>query len=453
LPWRIKKANLVLASWGFYASWYPPFLILLIVSTVVDFFLARWLARTQAPALRRLILVAGLGLSLGLLVYFKYGTFLLENWLWVLHLGGMGSTVPAVEILLPLGLSFYTFESVSYLVDVYSRRIEACSSLLDYALFLSFFPHLVAGPIVRAGDFLPQCRAPRQANRRRLGWGLCLMVIGLFEKVVLADGFLAPVAESVFFPGADVGCLGAWLGCLAFSGQIFCDFAGYSTCGIGCALCFGFVLRDNFRFPFGSVGLQDFWQRWHISLSEWFRDYLYLPLGGSRQGLGRTRLNLMVTMVVSGLWHGAAWRFVIWGGANALLMMAERTLRKLLERFAWTARLDTGLGRWVLSLLTWAVRLAPLVFFRAIDLRHATRLLKVMFRPTSLGIPVASDLALAAACILLGLFVGHRLLHDSSLERVVSRIPWWARAGALAFLLIALVLAPGEHRAFIYFHF
>jgi len=453
LPWTIKKGNLVVASWVFYAAWYPPFLILLLVSTVVDYLLARWLARARTPALRRLVLAAGLGLSLGLLVYFKYGTFLLENWMGVLRLAGMASPGPAVDILLPLGLSFYTFESVSYLVDVYSRKIKACSSLLDYALFLSFFPHLVAGPIVRAGDFLPQCRTQRQANRRRLGWGLCLLVIGLFEKVVLADGFLAPVAESVFCPGAEVGCAGAWLGSLAFSGQIFCDFAGYSTCGIGCALCLGFVLRDNFRFPFGSVGLQDFWQRWHISLSEWFRDYLYLPLGGSRKGSGRTRLNLMATMVVSGLWHGAAWRFVVWGAANGLLLMAERRLRKLLGRVAWTTRLDTEPVRWVLGLLTWAVRLVPLVFFRATDLRHATRLVKVMAQPTSLGIPVSPDLALAAAGILLGLFAGHRLMHNSSLERVVSQIPWWARAGALAFLLIALVLAPGDNRAFLYFHF
>jgi alginate O-acetyltransferase complex protein AlgI len=310
LRWSIKKLNLLLASYVFYAAWNPPFVLLLVIAAIVDFFLARLIYKTQGLLHRRLMLAAGLCLNLGLLSYFKYGQFLLENFVTVARSVGVNYHSPAWKIVLPLGISFYTFETISYLVDVYRGRLKPWGSFVDYALFLTFFPHLVAGPIVRAGDFLPQCVSPRHATRRQLGWGLSLIVIGLFEKIILADAYLAPIVDVVFHHAATASSGDAWLGALAFSGQIFCDFAGYSTCGIGAALCLGFVLKDNFRFPYAAVGFADFWQRWHISLSTWLRDYLYIPLGGNRHGRWKTFRNLMLTMLLGGLWHGASWRFV-----------------------------------------------------------------------------------------------------------------------------------------------
>jgi D-alanyl-lipoteichoic acid acyltransferase DltB (MBOAT superfamily) len=300
-PWAVKKFNLLVASYVFYAAWSPPFVLLLILSAVVDFFLARWMGRIDAPSGRRLLLGASLAVNLGLLGYFKYGSFLLENFVRAAALLGIHYQPPAGDIILPLGISFYTFETISYLMDVYRRRIKPWGSFLDYALFLTFFPHLVAGPIVRAADFLPQCVTPRRATDRQIGWGLCLLVLGLFEKVVLADGLLAPVVDKVYNATAAAHFGDAWAGTLAFSGQIFFDFAGYTTCAIGVALCFGFVLNDNFHFPYAAVGFSDFWRRWHMSLSGWLRDYLHIPLGGNRKGLARTNVNLMLTMLLGGL--------------------------------------------------------------------------------------------------------------------------------------------------------
>ena len=277
---------------------------------MVDFVLDR----VEHPTGRRAVLIASLTLNLGLLAFFKYGVFVAENVAALLGMVGMRYRPAFPDIILPLGISFYTFETISYLVDVYRRKIRAWDSFLDYALFLTFFPHLVAGPIVRADDFLPQCRTPRRASAGQLGWGLALLTIGLFEKMFLADLILLPTVDLVFGAADQAGFVDAWIGTLAFAGQILFDFSGYSTCAIGVALCLGFVLRDNFHFPYATVGFSDFWRRWHISLSTWLRDYLYIPLGGNRRGPARTKVNLMITMLLGssgtgprgGSWPGAA---------------------------------------------------------------------------------------------------------------------------------------------------
>ena len=245
-----------------------------------------------------------------MLGFFKYGGFLLANFRRGLALLGVDYVPPEMDIFLPIGISFYTFQTLSYTIDVYRGHTRPWPSFLDFAMFVTFFPQLVAGPIVRAAEFLPQCVTPKRANAHQLGWGASLLVLGIFEKVVLADGVMAPVVDTVYGSVREAGFFSAWVGTLAFGSQIFFDFAGYSTCAIGAGLSLGFVLPDNFRFPYAAVGISDFWTRWHISLSSWLRDYLYIPLGGNRQGLVRTQANLMVTMLLGGLWHGAAWRFV-----------------------------------------------------------------------------------------------------------------------------------------------
>jgi D-alanyl-lipoteichoic acid acyltransferase DltB (MBOAT superfamily) len=450
LPWAVKKFNLLAASCLFYAAWNPPFVLLLVLSAVADFFLARWMSRTGWAGGRRLILSLSLALNLGLLGYFKYGAFLLENFTAALGLLGVRFRAAAPGIVLPLGISFYTFETISYLVDVYRRKIKPWDSLLDYALFLTFFPHLVAGPIVRAGDFLPQCLEPRQATSRQMGWGLSLLALGLFEKVVLADGLLAPVADRVYRAAARATFPDAWVGTLAFSGQIFFDFAGYSACGIGAALCLGFVLNDNFRSPYAAVGFADFWKRWHITLSGWLRDYLYIPLGGNRKGAARTYLNLMVTMLLGGLWHGASWRFLAWGGLHGSYLVGERVLKSLWGDRALVRR---GPVQLLLALLTYGLICLALVLFRAPDFGTALHLVSTMSAPSGYHQLVSR---VDAACVLgvtLGLLAGQWLLRDTSLEQAVAGLPWWLRALCLALILVCLVLAPGEDRAFIYFQF
>src|SRR6185295_5324294 len=272
-------------------------------------------------------MVLSVVVDLGILAYFKYGTFALENFQAIAATFGVDYKPPGFDIVLPVGISFYTFATLSYTLDVYLRRAAPARNFLDYALFVTFFPHLVAGPIMRPTELVPQFAEPRRATPSQLRFGIALMTLGLFQKIVLADGFLGSPADRVFGGTRVPGLLDAWTGTLAFSGQIFCDFAGYSTTAIGAAMCLGFAMPDNFRFPYAAVGFSDFWRRWHITLSAWLRDYLYIPLGGNRHGPARTYFALMATMLLGGLWHGASWTFVAWGGLHGTYLSAERFLR------------------------------------------------------------------------------------------------------------------------------
>ena len=267
LPWNVKKTNLLIASYLFYAAWNPPFVILLWLSTVIDWHVAKRLFVEQAQHKRRALLAISIAVNLGLLGYFKYGGFLLENFVSLAAMAGIDYQAPDWSIVLPVGISFYTFQTMAYSLDVYLKRAEPSKSFLDFALFVTFFPQLVAGPIVRPTHLLPQFAVPRVATTKQLYWGLGLMTIGMFQKIVVADGLLAPVADAAFGADEMLHPLDAWLGTLAFSGQIFSDFAGYSTTAIGVALTLGFGLPDNFRFPYAAIGFSDFWRRWHISLS------------------------------------------------------------------------------------------------------------------------------------------------------------------------------------------
>ena len=320
----------------------------------------------------------------------------------------------------------------------------------------------MAGPIVRAADFLPQCVKPRRITTDQLGWGTTLLTIGLFEKVILADTFLAPVADRVFGLAEHAGFADAWVGTLAFSGQIFFDFAGYSTCAIGVATMLGFVIPRNFLFPYAALGFSDFWRRWHVSLSTWLRDYLYIPLGGNRKGRRRTLVNLMVTMLLGGLWHGAAWRFVVWGGLHGIYLVAERGLRRLGVGARWIGR---WYGKAALVLGTYALVCFAWVFFRAPDFGSAVTLCDSMlgglfgglFDSPSEGAGGPSVLRRGSGPIVVWLTVamlaGQWWMRDRTLEQVGERLPRWSVVGALVFMWICLAMAPGDDRAFIYFQF
>ena len=336
--WSARKNWLLAASWFFYASWNPWFLPLLIGSASLDWWMALRMDRAQGRA-RRAWLAATVCINLLVLGYFKYIGFLADNLNTLLASAGLRVLAPEHSIVLPIGISFYTFHSLSYCIDVYRRKFPPTHRWRDYALYVAFFPQLVAGPIVRWTFMREQIEHPRHLGVSGLGTGIALMLIGLFQKVVLADSLFAPVADQVFSADQAVGVAQAWIGTAAFSGQIFCDFAGYSTCAIGAALAFGFRLPLNFLNPYAALGLSDFWRRWHISLSTWLRDYLYIPLGGNRGSALRTARNLMLTMLLGGLWHGAGWTFIIWGALHGAYLLVERMLRTALPATGRAARL------------------------------------------------------------------------------------------------------------------
>ncbi len=451
LPWKLKKQHLLVASYLFYAVWNPPFVILLWLSTVLDWYAARGIDRSESSTTRRGWLMASILLNLGLLSYFKYGTFLLENFVQLAAALGITYVPPTQDIILPVGISFYTFQTLSYSLDVYLRRAKPARSFLDFALFVTFFPQLVAGPIVRPTDLLPQFATPRKATPVQLGWGLLLVTIGLFEKVVLADGILAKVADPVFNATTVLAPLDAWIGVLAFSGQIFCDFAGYTTTAIGVSLALGFSLIDNFRSPYAAIGFSDFWRRWHISLSTWLRDYLYIPLGGNQRGPTRTYVNLMLTMLLGGLWHGASWTFVVWGGLHGLYLSAERWMR---PRWGGAPFWRGATGRLSLALLTYTLVNITWVFFRARDFTSAGRLLGSMLLITTDGEPLLNSyLLLSGSACMLALVSAHWFMRDRQLHLVAQRASAPLVGAAWGMILFLLAITNGGSDAFIYFQF
>ena len=451
LSWRVKKTNLLLASYLFYAAWNPPFVLLLWLSTIVDWIVARRIHAEQRQGYRRLWLIVSMAVNLGVLGFFKYGDFLLHNWQAAMSSFGIAYTPPEWSIVLPVGISFYTFQTMAYSLDVYLRRAAPAKSLLDFSLFVTFFPQLVAGPIVRPTQLIPQFAEPRQASSRQLRWGLALMTIGLFNKVVIADGLLAPSADAVFGAEATLPALDAWLGTLAFSGQIFCDFAGYSTTAIGIALCLGFSLPNNFRFPYAAIGFSDFWQRWHISLSSWLRDYLYIPLGGNRKGRGRTYANLMTTMLLGGLWHGASWTFVVWGGLHGLYLAIERWLT---ETFAGARIARTVLFQFAMALVTYFAVNITWVFFRAQDFPQAFSMLVSMFGLQTEATAVLPTIRIIEVIVVTVSLVGiHWFMRERSLEDVAQRTPTWLLGSIWGAMLFAIITTQGTGDAFIYFQF
>lgn len=451
LGWTTKKANLLIASYLFYAAWNPPFVILLWISTFIDWHVAKRLFVEDVKTRRRLLLAISVVVNLGLLGYFKYGAFLLENFIAIAAAAGIEYQPPEWNIILPVGISFYTFQTMAYSLDVYLRRAEPSKSFLDFALFVTFFPQLVAGPIVRPTHLLPQFATPRMATPKQLYWGLGLITIGLFQKIVVADGLLAPSADAVFGAKEMLHPVDAWLGTLAFSGQIFSDFAGYSTTAIGVALTLGFGLPDNFRFPYAAIGFSDFWRRWHISLSSWLRDYLYVPLGGNRKGNLRTYANLMTTMLLGGLWHGASWAFVVWGGLHGLYLAAERWLK---ARFGKGAVWGTLPAQIFLAVLTYFLVNITWVFFRASDFASAWRMMTTMLTFVTDGQKVLPTIHVLETVITIGvMLVIHWYMRERKLHEVIGRLPVWFVGPAWGVMLTLIIITQGGSDAFIYFQF
>ncbi|MCA1557719.1 MAG: MBOAT family protein, partial [Acidobacteria bacterium] len=354
---------------------------------------------------------------------------------------------------------FYTFQSLSYTIDVYRKHIPARKSLLDFSLFVSFFPQLVAGPIVRAADFLPQLDEPKRATRNEFGWGLTLLCVGLFEKVVLADTLMAPIVDMTYASVDKVGFFSSWTGALAFFMQIFFDFAGYSTCAIGAAMCFGFKLMKNFNYPLAATSPQELWTRWHISLTTWFGDYVFKPLArlrGRRISRPWLYFSTMVTMLLSGLWHGAAWKFIVWGGFHGLLYISDRMIREWLakrqrrgkERLAPAPAaaaeggfimLPRGTLTMMLLLLTFGLNTLSLVIFRAPDLNSALYVIKAMFTPVGMDILRSVSNALTVLILTVLSVWSSWKLKDQGLVAFAEKMPAWLRRVAVAVIIVSVL--------------
>ena len=441
LPGRFRKPLLLAASYFFYMSWNWKFLPLLFALTLIDFFAAGWIT-TSTGRNRRLALLASLIANLGFLGFFKYYNFAASN---IAKLIGLPDSSFYLDIVLPLGISFHTFQSISYVVDVYRGKQEPIRSLLDYALFIGFFPQLVAGPIVRAGTFFADLYAWRPPESREIKRGAFLVVLGLAKKLVLADNF-AIISDTYFGAiSAHPGSIAAWGGIISFAIEIFFDFSGYTDMAIGCALLLGFHFPLNFAQPFLSISVTDFWRRWHISLSSWLRDYLYIPLGGSRHGEWNTYKNLFLTMLLGGLWHGAKWGFVAWGAFNGLFLAFERLthLNRIRDR-------PLRLSDVPLVVVNFAIFCVGVVFVRANTMRDAFTVIHSMFQRPSGAWPIETALAL-----LFGASTVIALLDDRGLIRPrIERSPIWALGSLLGCLLFLVeIFSPDSTRPFYYFQF
>jgi alginate O-acetyltransferase complex protein AlgI len=359
---RAWRPFILVASYVFYGWVDWRWVLLLMGSSVVNTVAARVIATSPSHRIRKRALIAAIVFDLGLLCTFKYLGFFVSEMDDALDSIGLGSPLPLVQIVLPIGISFFTFQAISYVVDVYRGETKA-ASLGDVAILQAFFPHLVAGPIVRANELLPQLRRPRDPREVLAGPALFLIVGGLIKKTVVADELARGVVDPVFNdPSAHSG-LEVLLAIYGFAAQIYCDFSGYTDMAIGLALLLGYQLPQNFNRPYLALSLQDFWRRWHMTLSRWLRDYLYIPLGGNRGGPRRTYRNLMLTMLLGGLWHGAAWTFVIWGGIHGGALSVERWAR---GRFRWV-----HVPPWLAWFVTFQVVCLAWIFFRSPDLTTA----------------------------------------------------------------------------------
>ena len=446
LPAPARAGLLLGASLLFYGLWVPAYLLLLVGEIVVNYALLRAIARGQA---RRMALGASVVVTLGLLAGFKYAALFVETVAPLLR-GGFGFDPPVPEIFLPLGISFFSFQMLGAAIDVYRGDLEAPESLSRYAVFVSFFPQLIAGPILRGAQLLPQLArgarpTPEQAQR-----GLWLIACGLVKKVVLADFLLAPFVDEIFrVPG--IGSVPFhWVAAMSFAFQIYFDFSGYTDMARGLALLLGFEIPVNFLEPYLSRDPTEFWRRWHITLSTWLRDYLYIPLGGNRRGASRTLVNLLLTMLLGGLWHGAAWTFVIWGGLHGVLLVVHRE---------WGKRRDPeralGLRDAPRIAATFLAVTVAWVFFRAASFEDANNfLLGMLGAGTGQGWPLFQT-GVVALCAGLHGIERYARLNGARLREALSRPVWGplVQAAGLGLVVGVVVAVSGSGGEFIYFQF
>jgi alginate O-acetyltransferase complex protein AlgI len=452
LPTRTGKYRFLLAaSWLFYAWWIPGFLIVLIVPTVIDYWCGKRIADAPGDRGKRLWLVLSIAGNLGLLAVFKYADFVIDNGIALSRALGLPAEEWPYRMLLPLGISFHTFQGISYTVDVYRGKIRAVHGFWDFALFVAFFPQLVAGPIVRAVEFLPQMATPPKVTAQQVAEGLHWIVLGFFKKIFLAD-WLARFVDEVFAHPERYDAATLRWAVVAYACQIYCDFSGYSDLATGCGKWFGFELPQNFHFPYLARNIADFWRRWHMSLSFWVRDYLYFPLGGSRKGEARACLNLMVVMTLCGLWHGASWNWVLYGVFNGVMMVFHRLYDKALTGVAWADRVRGSVWFQPLAVAAtfWQV-LVMLVLVRMESWSGCWRIQQALLGlggAGRAGVPAWVPLLIGAVA------AGHIFGGLGDVRCRLLTLPASVRATVYVGAVVLLVaFGPGVGKTFIYFHF
>ncbi len=441
-----KKWFLVAASYLFYSAWNPNYLFILFGSSLGNYLLALWIGALPDGRQRKLLLWLGVAGNLGLLGVFKYFNFFVANFANLLTSLGVHANLPFLEVALPVAISFITFHALSYLIDVYRRELKPTKSLVDILLYISFFPHLVAGPIVRAKDFLTQTTQRSEPRNIRLAFAVFLILGGLFKKVIVANYLSTEYVDGIFQNPTAYSSADLWFAMYGYALQIYCDFSAYTDIAIGIANLLGYRFPQNFNQPYRALSIQDFWRRWHITLSSWLRDYLYKPLGGSHYGIAWTYFALMVTMLLGGLWHGASWNFVIWGAMHGTALVLERMLgltgkeggRRLPPVIAW--------------LLTFHFVCFAWVFFRSQTFDSALDYFRVMFSLESFALTMTP---LVALMFVFGALT--QIIPDRAQERVEA---WYDRASlgfkiAVPVIVIWLiaVAAPDGVPPFIYFQF
>lgn len=447
-----KRQNvlLLLASYFFYSCWDYRFLSLILFSTVVNFFSARVIEREEQEQIRRRWLIFAVAVNLGILGFFKYFNFFASSFAEVLSAIGLSAEWTTLQIILPVGISFFTFQTLSYTVDVYRRKERATDSLLNFSLYVAFFPQLIAGPIERPSGLLRQIERTRRPTASDWEEGLHHFLLGVFKKVIIADN-MAPLANGVFGNSGDLSGPTLWAGLLAFALQIYGDFSGYSSMAQGIGKFLGFDLSYNFHMPYFATSPSDFWRRWHITLSEWLRDYLYIPLGGNRNGTSATYRNLMITMILGGLWHGAGLNFIIWGAYHGAILCIYRVLRLRTEPSREKTSLWIYLSRlgimFFLTLLGW-------LFFRAESASAIGAILIDLFTTwghENLAIYILINLAFFTGPLVVYEFFLHRRGDDHLLP---VRSHWGWRVVLYGYILVMLLLfSPESRHDFIYFQF
>lgn len=465
LYWFIANKNLKLqnllivsASYLFYGWWDWRFLSLILFSTLIDFSIGVRLSKEENISKRKILLWISIFVNLGFLGFFKYYNFFLDNFITAFSFFGTPINVQGLNVVLPVGISFYTFQTLSYTIDVYKRKLEPTKDFIAFTAFVSFFPQLVAGPIERASNLLPQFYKKRVFEYNKAVDGLKQILWGLFKKIVIADNS-AQIANEIFNNSADYSGSTLFLGAIFFTFQIYGDFSGYSDIAIGTSRLFGFNLKQNFAFPYFSRDIAEFWRRWHISLSTWFRDYLYIPLGGSRGGTWMKVRNTFTIFIFSGFWHGANWTFIVWGVLNALyflpllLLNKNRTNTDVVAqgKYLPTFKEFYQIGiTFCLTVLTW-------IFFRADNIGHAWTYLATIFSKSLFTTPLLSDKHLAiSTSILIFIFVIVEWLgreNQHAIERLGSS---WKRPTRWLFYFIIIIFLfwfTGQEQQFIYFQF
>ena len=439
-----RKKILLLGSYFFYGFWDWRFTFLLFGSSFINYLLALAIDSTDHRGFRRFWLVLAITIDLGILFFFKYYGFFMNSMNNLVFFLGQTEPLPIMNVILPVGISFFTFQALSYVVDVYRREIEASGSLGDVLLYIACFPQLVAGPIVRASVFTPQLSYPPDPRRIPGSWGLTRIMIGLFKKVVVANYLAVLLVDPVFLSPRSYSPLEVLLAAYGYAFQIFCDFSAYSDIAIGVAALLGYHFPENFNQPYRADSFQDFWRRWHISLSTWLRDYLYIPLGGSRKGSGKTYRNLLITMLLGGLWHGAAWNFILWGALHGTALGLERALNRRISR--------GGISRFFRGFLVFHFVTFCWIFFRSPDLAAAG----AYFHALGGEVPFQGILT----PFILGLLILGLALHflppglADRVARITGFLPWPVQGILLGSLFLGLqILSPQGTAPFIYFQF